>query len=98
MLCFPSTDSENNPEKRLFNDLMVTYDKNSRPVLNANSSVDVNFAVELKQIMELVSSDVKQFHSVHMWPQRPFDVFCLVEMKPMLNHYHLQTYYSVERS
>ena len=44
-----------NPEKRLFWDLMETYDRNSRPVLNANTSVKVNFAVALKQIMDLVS-------------------------------------------
>ncbi|XP_064621048.1 neuronal acetylcholine receptor subunit alpha-10-like [Lineus longissimus] len=54
-----------NPEKRLFWDLMETYDRNSRPVLNANTSVKVNFAVALNQIMDL--DEKNQILTTSLW-------------------------------
>ena len=46
---------ERNAERRLFDYLMRNYDSGSRPVLNAEHSVKVNFSISLNKIHDLVS-------------------------------------------
>lgn len=47
--------SEFSAERRLYNNLLQHYDCNSRPVLNGNDTVYVNFSITLAQILDLVS-------------------------------------------
>ena len=41
-------------ERDLFEDLTMNYDAGTRPVLHANTPVNVNFSISLHQIMDLV--------------------------------------------
>ena len=41
-------------ERDLFEDLTTNYDEGTRPVLHANTAVNVNFSISLHQIMDLV--------------------------------------------
>lgn len=43
-------------EQRLFEDLMMGYEKSVRPVINANTILKVTFSLKLNQIIDLVSS------------------------------------------
>ncbi len=43
-------------EQRLYADLMEEYEAAVRPVLNASTTVRVNFRISLNQIVDLVSS------------------------------------------
>lgn len=47
-------------EQRLVIDLFQNYSKLSRPVLDKNAQVVVTFRAKLKQIIDLVSTYVKQ--------------------------------------
>lgn len=42
-------------EQRLFEDLMMGYEKSVRPVINANTILKVTFSLKLNQIIDLVS-------------------------------------------
>lgn len=42
-------------EQRLFEDLMLGYEKSVRPVINANTILKVTFSLKLNQIIDLVS-------------------------------------------
>lgn len=41
-------------ERMLFDDLTMNYDPGTRPVLNASTTLQVNFSMSLHQIMDLV--------------------------------------------
>lgn len=42
-------------EQRLFENLMMGYEKSVRPVINANTILKVTFSLKLNQIIDLVS-------------------------------------------
>ena len=43
-----------NAERQLFDALTMNYDPGTRPVLQANTTLYVNFSISLHQIMDLV--------------------------------------------
>ncbi|XP_074651645.1 neuronal acetylcholine receptor subunit alpha-5-like [Tubulanus polymorphus] len=76
-------DQSTNPEVRLWRHLMATYEHSSRPVLNANSSVVVEFAVALNAIMDLDEKNqvlitnlwvLEQWYDVNMkWDPKAYE-------------------------
>lgn len=59
-------------EQRLFEDLMMGYEKSVRPVINANTILKVTFSLKLNQIIDLVScisqtSLVKEISNLNIW-------------------------------
>lgn len=59
-------------EQRLFEDLMMGYEKSVRPVINANTILKVTFSLKLNQIIDLVScisqtSLVKENSNLNIW-------------------------------
>lgn len=58
-------------EQRLFEDLMMGYEKSVRPVINANTILKVTFSLKLNQIIDLVScisqtSSVKEISNLNI--------------------------------
>ena len=41
-------------ERMLYDDLTMNYDPGTRPVINASTTLQVNFSMSLHQIMDLV--------------------------------------------
>lgn len=59
-------------EQRLFEDLMMGYERSVRPVINANTILKVTFSLKLNQIIDLVScisqtSLVKEISNLNIW-------------------------------